>query len=77
MAPLSPAPPLLQVRKQKYPALELAVVALMLDKYKEVSSRQAPPGLRVPKKKAVDAVAKQLREQMLNGATTRYILEDD
>eukprot|EP00882_Tetradesmus_deserticola_P015274 GHRQ01016270.1.p2 GENE.GHRQ01016270.1~~GHRQ01016270.1.p2 ORF type:complete len:162 (+),score=44.88 GHRQ01016270.1:110-595(+) len=55
-----------QLRRQRYPALELPVVAAALDKYRELPQQaKRQPGW--PAKKAVDAVAKQLRAQLASG----------
>ncbi len=65
------------MRKQKYPALELGAVALALDKYREVpaAARKAAAAAAAPTKKFVDALAKQLRGQMVIGASGARALE--
>ncbi|WIA33058.1 hypothetical protein OEZ86_006214 [Tetradesmus obliquus] len=64
-----------QLRRQRYSALELSAVALALDKYRELP-QQAKRRPEWPTKKAVDAVAKQLRAQMVLGAAGMRGLDD-
>ncbi|WIA12907.1 hypothetical protein OEZ85_006525 [Tetradesmus obliquus] len=64
-----------QLRRQRYSALELSAVALALDKYRELP-QQAKRRPEWPTKKAVDAVAKQLRAQMVSGAAGMRGLDD-
>jgi hypothetical protein len=64
-----------QLRRQRYSALDLSVVALALDKYRELPQQaKRQPGW--PAKKAVDAVAKQLRSQMVSGTSGMRVLAD-
>jgi hypothetical protein len=51
------------------------VVALALDKYRELP-QQAKRKPEWPSKKAVDAVAKQLRAQMVSGSAGMRMLDD-
>jgi hypothetical protein len=65
------------MRRQRYPALELAAVALALDKYREIpSAARKAAAATYPTKKFVDALAKQLRGQMVIGASGSRALED-
>jgi hypothetical protein len=68
------------MRKQKYPCLELATVALALDKYREApggaAAARKPGAAQPPSKKFVDALAKQLRGQLVIGASGARALED-
>jgi hypothetical protein len=64
-----------QLRRQRYAALDLPVVALALDKFRELPQQaKRQPGW--PTKKAADAVAKQLRSQMVSGAAGMRVLDD-
>lgn len=51
------------------------MVALALDKYRELP-QQAKRKPEWPSKKAVDAVAKQLRAQMVSGSAGMRMLDD-
>ena len=64
-----------EVRKQKYRALDLVLVAHALDKYKELpnQSKKEPTW---PTKRAVELLAKQLRAQMVSGAAGTRVLDD-
>ena len=76
------------VRRQKYPSLELPLVAAVLDRYKEAptESRWAarlmggaapPPPPPFPPKKTVEALNKQLRMQMVIGSGPKVLQLDD
>ncbi|KIY94223.1 hypothetical protein MNEG_13740 [Monoraphidium neglectum] len=63
-----------ELRAQHYSALDPAAVAAALDRYREVPS-QSKKQPAWPSKKAADAVARQLRGQMVAGAAGQRALE--
>jgi hypothetical protein len=63
-----------ELRAQHYSALDPAAVAAALDRYREVPS-QSKKQPAWPSKKAADAVAGQLRGQMVAGAAGQRALE--
>lgn len=63
-----------ELRAQRYSALDPASVAAALDRYREIPG-QAKKQPAWPTKKAADAVAKQLRSQMVAGAAGQRALE--
>lgn len=60
------------LRRQRYPALDLGMVVSVMDKYKEVPS-QSKKFPHFPTKKAIDALARQLRGQMATSAGPRAL----